>query len=143
KDVERGGAKAMDAKARLAREVVSQFHDAAAARQAEAGFERTFRKRELPRDVPERALSFRELLTSSPHFEEDGERYAKLPWLLAHLELAPSQSEAQRLIRQKAVEVDGEAVASPKLALRDGMVIRVGKHRFLRIVDADKHPQSS
>jgi len=136
KDVERGGAKAMDAKARLAREIVSQFHDGDAARQAEAGFERTFRKRELPRDVPERALSFRELLTSSPHFEEDGERYAKLPWLLAYLELAPSQSEAQRLIRQKAVEVDGEAVASPKLALRDGMVIRVGKHRFLRIVDA-------
>jgi hypothetical protein len=31
-------------------------------------------------------------------------------------------------------------VTSPGLALRDGMVIRVGKHRFLRIVDADKRP---
>jgi tyrosyl-tRNA synthetase len=140
KDVEQGGAKAMDAKMRLAHEVVSQFHGWDAAEEANAAFVRTFRERELPRDVTERALSFRELLASSPHFEEDGERFTRLPWLLAHLEMAPSQSEAQRLIRQNAVEVDGETVTSPRLSLRDGMVIRVGKHRFLRIVDADKHP---
>ncbi len=135
--VHAGGASARDQKMRLAREIVSQFHGAAAAKQAEAEFARTFRERQLPEALPEKSISFEEVLSNAPHFEEDGERYSKLPWLLAHLELASSQSEAQRLLRQRAVEIDGEVVESPKLALRHGMVIRVGKHRFLRIFNAD------
>src|SRR3989304_10634304 len=61
KDIEDGGAKAMDARARLAREVVSQFHGADAAEEANAGFDRTFRKRELPADVPAAELPFQEI----------------------------------------------------------------------------------
>jgi hypothetical protein len=34
--------------------------------------------------------------------------------------------------------VDGQVAKNNFVRLRDGMVIRVGKHRFLRIVDADK-----
>ncbi len=54
--------------------------------------------------------------------------------------LATSLSEARRLIKQGAVEINGHKIASNLNPLEPGMVIRVGKHRFLRIVDADKHP---
>lgn len=128
----------MEHKMRLAGELVVQFHGDAAARKAEGDFARKFRRRELPEELPEKEVSFAGLLAGGPTLEVDGERYIKLPWLLAHLDLAPSQSEAQRLIRQHAVEVDGRVVDSPKLPLHDGMVIRVGKHRFLRLRDTDR-----
>jgi len=121
-----------DAKMRLAREIVAQFHDADAAAEAEAFFVNTFSKRELPKDVPQRELSFSALSTDASN--GDGVR---LPWLLTELDLAPSTSEANRLIKQRAVEIDGEVVGGSRTTLRDGMVIRVGKHRFLRVVDAD------
>jgi tyrosyl-tRNA synthetase len=125
-----------DAKMRMAREIVAQFHGADAAQAAEDAFVRTFSKRELPvpEDVPERKLSFREALAAAPAGNGSGVR---LPWLLAHLDLAASVSEANRLVKQRAVEIDGEVVQEPNAALRDGMLIRVGKHRFLRVVDAD------
>jgi hypothetical protein len=39
------------------------------------------------------------------------------------------------------VEIDGEVVEGTRALLRDGMVIRVGKHRFLQVVDADGRPR--
>jgi hypothetical protein len=48
-------------------------------------------------------------------------------------------SEARRLIKSGAVEVDGVGVhTSDDFALIDGLTFRVGKHRFLRIVDSDR-----
>jgi ribosomal protein S4 len=57
-------------------------------------------------------------------------------------ELGMSMAEARRLLDQGAVEVDGQKVSKRAIKLRVGSVIRVGKHRFLRIVDADKPPPS-
>ena len=125
KDVERGGTKAMDAKARLAREVVSQFHGADAAEEANAAFERTFRKREVPVEAIEVPLS-------------DGQM--TILRILTEARAVSSVNEARRLIRQGGVDIDGEVVTSPAALVSAGSVIRVGKHRFLRIVDADKHP---
>jgi tyrosyl-tRNA synthetase len=122
-----------DAKMRLAHEIVTQFHSLTAAGEAEEQFVRTFSKRELPDDLPEAALSFASALTEAP--AEDGA--VRLPWLLTRLNLAVSMSEANRLIRQRAVEVDGQITDSPVAVLRDGMVIRVGKHRFLRVLNSD------
>jgi len=138
KDVERGGAKAMGAKARLAREVVSQFHDGDAARQAEAGFERTFRKRELPTEAVEVPLSELPKAARSASAADAGIEFYDIGSAIHHYGLAPSVSEARRLIKQGAVEINGEKVVSSLNPLEPGMVIRVGKHRFLRIVDADK-----
>jgi tyrosyl-tRNA synthetase len=128
----------MEHKMRLAREIVSQFHSEAEAREAEAVFVKTFRRRELPAELPERAISFAEVLKGGHTIERDGSTLVKVPWLLVQLELAPSQSEANRLLKQRAVEIDGAVVEGPALELRDGMVIRVGKHRFLRVLDADR-----
>jgi tyrosyl-tRNA synthetase len=117
-----------DAKMRLAREIVTQFHGAEEAAGAEEGFVRTFSKRELPEEVAEKALSFRGLAANG------GVRLARL---LTELELTPSASEAHRLIKQRAVEIDGEVVQDQVTEVRDGMLIRVGKHRFVRVRDAD------
>ncbi|MEX0800669.1 MAG: tyrosine--tRNA ligase [Dehalococcoidia bacterium] len=51
--------------------------------------------------------------------------------------LRRSRLEAKRLIRQKGVDVDGQTVGGEFVFVSPGSVIRVGKHRFLRIVDAD------
>jgi ribosomal protein S4 len=51
-------------------------------------------------------------------------------------------SEARRLVKQGAVEVDGNRAETEAADLKSGSLIRVGKHRFLRIVDADKRPKS-
>jgi tyrosyl-tRNA synthetase len=132
--VEKHTANPMDAKKRLAREIVAQFHDANAAAEAESYFERTFSRGELPDDVPEQRLSFIQVLAEDP---ADVDGRVRLPWLLARLDLASSTSEANRLIKQRAVEVDGEVTQEPRLELRDGMIFRVGKHRFLRLLNTD------
>jgi tyrosyl-tRNA synthetase len=49
-----------------------------------------------------------------------------------------SKSEGRRLLRQGAIDVDGEPITSFDVELKVGSQIRVGKHQFLRIVDTDK-----
>jgi tyrosyl-tRNA synthetase len=121
----------MDFKMRLAHEIVAQFHGAEAARAAEEHFTKVFRKRELPEEVQEIIIP-RALLQA-------GEVAPNLfPSLLKELGVVPSASQARRLISQGAVEIDGQKVTlDSAISLRVGMIIRVGKHRFLRIVDAD------
>jgi tyrosyl-tRNA synthetase len=118
----------MEPKRRLAHEIVTQFHDAAAADEAAAFFETAFSKGELPADVPEARVSFSEVAPGGD---------AQLRSLLVHLGLASSGAEANRLIKGGAVEIDGHVVAEAKAPLRGGMVIRVGKHRFIRLLNAD------
>jgi tyrosyl-tRNA synthetase len=122
----------MELKMRLAREIVGQFWGSAAARDAGERFTKVFRKREQPEDVQELVLPEATL--------QQGEIAANLfPSLLKDLGIVPSTSEARRLISQGAVEIDGQRVAlEGTVALRVGSVIRVGRHRFLRIVEADK-----
>jgi tyrosyl-tRNA synthetase len=126
--VEKRTANPMDAKKHLAHEIVTQFHDAGAADEAADFFETAFSKRETPADLPEKRISFSEVVP-------DGEISVRN--LLVLLGLAESGSEANRLLKQGAVEVDGEVVREPKVVLGDGMVIRVGKHRFMRVLNAD------
>jgi tyrosyl-tRNA synthetase len=125
----------MELKMRLAREIVEQFHSAEAAREAEEQFTKVFRKRELPEEV-------QEITAPGPLLEaalKAGEIAPNLfPSLLKELGVVSSASQARRLISQRAVEIDGQKVTLDSvISLRGGMIIRVGKHRFLRIVDAD------
>ena len=115
----------MEVKKRVAREIVAQFHGEAVAQEAEREFERTFQQGELPEDVAEYPLSFAAEETT-----------ADLATLLAQAKVTASRSEARRLLAQGAIEVDGVRANSLRPPLRPGSIIRVGKHRFLRIVDA-------
>ncbi|MFN8176668.1 MAG: tyrosine--tRNA ligase [bacterium] len=112
-------------KSRLAEHLVSVYHGAQAAEGARAHFDRVVRRKEEPEDVAEqRVVAWAPTLW--------------LPRLLKECGLAPSTSEARRLIASGGVMVDGEKVTREETELpgTDGAAYRlkVGKRRFLRIV---------
>jgi tyrosyl-tRNA synthetase len=112
----------MDAKKALARQIVSDFHGAAAGREAEERWIRRFSERSLD-EAPEIALP-----------PTDGE--VPLARILVDRGLAASRKEAERLIGQGAVSLDGEKAGDPavRLALRPGqsLLVKVGKLKLER-----------
>ena len=122
RSVEEGGGNPRDAKVELARELVTRFHDAAAARTAHEGFVRRFRENALPEDLDETVLAV----------GEDGRAIANLA---VDAGLVPSTSEAHRMVRQGAVRIDGERVEDGRRALGPGTdcVLQVGKRRVARL----------
>ena len=107
-----------DAKVALAREITARFHGAAAAEAAQADFERRAQGG-LPDVVPEVAL------TGAP---------LGIGALLKQAGLAPSASEALRLVEQGGVRIDGQAVADRALKVAAGtFVVQVGKRKFARV----------
>ena len=110
----------MEAKMTLARDIVAIYHDAEAAARAEAHFKRVFRKGKLPEDMPTHELA-------APQNIVD---------LLAEVGLAPSKSQARRLVAQGGVRLDGEKVKSIEETVIPGeeAILQVGKRRFVRIV---------
>ncbi|HHC09422.1 MAG TPA: tyrosine--tRNA ligase [Actinobacteria bacterium] len=107
-------------KRELARRIVTRYHGAAAAQEAEEAFDRIFVAKDVPEEVPEHPLP-----PGDP---------VSLPALLVDAGLVASKSEARRLIAQGAVRIDGEKVAGEDLRRGDllGKVVKVGKRRFLR-----------
>ncbi len=114
-----------DVKMKLARKFVSMFHGERAAQEAEEHFKTVFQKREMPEDIPEEQLST-ELL-------QDGRIW--IVKLVVELGLCPSNGEARRMILQGAVKIDGNRVndVDDQIAVKDGMIVQVGKRRFARI----------
>jgi tyrosyl-tRNA synthetase len=112
-------------KARLAGHLVARFHGAEAAAAAAGHFDRVVRRKEEPEEIVE--------LRIAPWA---GSLW--LPRLLKECGLAPSTSEARRLIESGGVLVDGEKVtrADTELSGEPGRAyrLRVGKRRFLRVV---------
>jgi len=125
RDVTAGKVHPKRAKMDLARRIITDFHSAAEAEQAESAFEKQFSKKEVPDDIAEYRL-----------------KKNAQPILLSHLMvdagLAASKSEARRLIRQGAVQIDGERVPSDREIHPEasaGFVLKVGKRRFCRVVN--------
>ncbi len=116
------GANPRDVKFELAREIVERFHGRSAAENAAREFNARFRDGVLPRDMPELTL----------HAPAGG---LVITQLLKLADLAPSVSEANRLIEQGGVKVDGEKVSERALTLMKGRayVIQVGKRKAARI----------
>jgi len=124
----------MEIKKRLAREIVSDLHGAEASQEAERVFDarhRDARVYAVPATATVDALSPQSVPL------EQVERLGLLKTLLV-ARVVPSKSEGRRLLQQGAIDVDGQPITSFEVELRVGSEIRVGKHRFLRIVDADK-----
>ncbi len=140
--MEAGAVNPMDLKKRLARDIVTQFWGAPSAIQAERYFEQLFQRREVPDSVPTRRFT-REVATSGDvtyRFHADGEPDVAIPadtsaaGVLHMLGLASSRAEAKRLLSQGSTEVNGQQVVDV-LPIDDQSVIRVGKRRFLRLVE--------
>jgi tyrosyl-tRNA synthetase len=120
-----GGAEANAAKRAVASAVVVLYHGEEAAAGAEQAFDRQFRQREVPEEVPDAII---------PGDAIDGPE-VYLPRVLAELGLAKSGSEARRLIAQGGVRINGEAVTGENVEVADldGGVLQVGKRRFVRL----------
>ena len=107
-----------DAKVQLAREITTRFHGAAAAEAAVEDFHRRAAGG-VPDEIPEVALSGAPLAVGA---------------LLKQAGLAPSTSEAMRLIEQGGVRIDGTTVSDKGLKLGVGsIVVQVGKRKFARV----------
>lgn len=107
-----------EAKVLLAKEITARFHSAAAADAAEADFELRARGG-VPDDIPDLALTGAPLAIGS---------------LLKQANLAPSSSEALRLVEQGGVRIDGTTISDKALRLPAGVyVLQVGKRRFARV----------
>jgi tyrosyl-tRNA synthetase len=108
-------------KQELARRLVADYHGEAAAREAEAEFERVFGGGGLPDELPEIVLEGGRALSA----------------LLVEAALAPSKSEARRLVEQGAVSVDGERAGdsfAPLAPRPEPYTVKVGKRRFARLL---------
>ena len=113
-----GGRNPKDAKVMLAREITTRFHGAAAADGAEADFQLRARGG-IPDEIPDVALSGAPLGIGA---------------LLKQANLAPSTSEALRLVDGGGVRIDGSTVADRGLKLAAGSyVVQVGKRKFARV----------
>ncbi len=117
KSVESAKVHPMDAKMDLAATIVAGFHGESAAQRASEEFRRVYSGGELPLDMPEYS------------FNQKGN--PKLGWLIAQTPLVSSRSEAERLIRQGAVEWDEKRIADPAYVVdmnQKGVhILRVGK----------------
>jgi len=111
-----------DVKFQLAEEIISRFHDRAAAAQAQANFIARFQKGAMPDDMPEIVL-----------FAVNGK--LAIANLLKEAGLTASTSEAIRMLKAGAVKIDGAKVSDRGLEVQAGnrAVFQVGKRRFARV----------
>lgn len=110
-----------DIKFELAHELVSRFHDHAAADAAQEAFINRFAKGEVPEDLETVSLKAGDGIGIAHMLKEAG--------------LVDSTSEAFRMIKQGAVKIDGEKVDNKDLQLSAGFsgIVQVGKRRMIRI----------
>jgi tyrosyl-tRNA synthetase len=121
--VAEGQAHPMEVKIGLAQEIIAGFHGQAAATHAADEFRQVFQKRGAPSDVPEKIL-------------KPGVR--QLHALLTETGLSSSRSEAERLIKQGGVEINGARVEDVKhevnLTAGSEILLRAGKKKFLKLL---------
>lgn len=109
-----------DAKAFLARELVATYYGKEESFKVSQEFEKVFGKKEVPLEMPELEI---------------GENKIWIVELLILGKIAKNKSEANRLILQGGVEIDGETIKTPDLdlSLETEHILKVGKHRFLKV----------
>lgn len=120
----------MDIKKMLARDIVSQFHDESSARESELTFVRTVQQGSEPEDIKTLLMQF---ATNA----ENPNKSLTINFvdLITAEKLVNSKSEAKRLISQNAVSINGVVSNSETNVIQPNDIIRVGRRRFLKIVE--------
>lgn len=110
-----------EAKARLAKEIVTLCHGKLMAQIAEDEFNRVFRQKETPSKIPQIHLP---------------ETSLDILDLLVRTKMASSKSEAKRLILQKGVKIDGTVQDDWRetIEVKKGLLLQVGNRRFCKII---------
>lgn len=118
-----GATNPRDLKAELAREIVSMYHSKEEAESASEEFDRVFREKGLPDEVPKFELSW-------------DDRKIWIVRLLTETGMVPSASEARRLVSQGGVTVEGVKVedVDAEISLEQDLLLKVGKRRFLQVI---------
>ena len=125
------GSHPRDAKAALAAAIVRRYHGEQEAARAAEEFDRVFRERQLPDEVPQLVIAAADLEVGKV-------------WVVKLLKLAgcaSSNSEARRLVEQGGVSLGADAGSlkvigdrGAQVLVSDGMILKVGKRRFFRCV---------
>ena len=117
-----GGRNPRDIKVTFAQEIVTRFHDRAAAEKALADFEARFKQGALPDEIPEVTLKC-------------GPTGLSIAQVLKQAGLTPSTSEALRMIEQGGVKLNGDKISDKGLLFKPGepIVVQVGKRKFARV----------
>ena len=147
--IKSGAAHPMDIKMSLAQEIIAGFHGADAAAKAASEFQRIFRDREAPEEVPQitvkqqgsgRFISYQQHgdIMSTKILSVSSTGIEKWTRFLFELEQVSSTSEAERIIKQRGFEVDGKIVSDPSARIDlnhpVNYALRIGKKKFLHVV---------
>ena len=119
----------MQIKKALARAIVTEYHDALAARRAEEHFEKVVQRKEIPDEIPfisfsQAAVPLVDLISSCATI---------------------SKTEARRLVDQGAVKLDGVKLSDPARPIElgtDEKTLQVGKRRFFRVRHAAEREEA-
>lgn len=107
----------MEAKEDLAYEIVRFYHGEKNAKKAKENFQAVFQKKDIPEKINEISIN------SSK----------KLVDILIEEKIISSKAEFRRLIKSNGIIVDKETVTDPNLIIKESVVVRVGKLKFLKI----------
>ncbi|MBI2607329.1 MAG: tyrosine--tRNA ligase [Candidatus Doudnabacteria bacterium] len=107
-----------DVKIELAKEIVGMYHGKQAAVKAQKEWEKVFSNKEKPTSMPEMKVSTQNVID-----------------LLVETKLAPSKTEARRLVQQKAVKYNDEVIDEwdTMIDIQSGAILQVGKRKFVRL----------
>ena len=126
------------AKENLALEIVERYWGKDEALKAKEEFERVFKDRGMPDEIPETTIriepasAIHKMITETPRIQVV---LNWLPQVMKDTGLAKSTSEAIRLIRQGGVKLNGNTVTDTDLMLKQGQhLIQVGKRRFHKVI---------
>lgn len=112
----------MDLKHGLAHNIVSRIHGDVLATEASEQFRKVVQRKEMPDDMPAVSLALA------------GRQALKIFELLVEADLAPSKSEARRLVQQGGVTIQGAKATDPTALIAPGeFTVQVGKRRFARV----------
>jgi len=139
----------MELKKRLAREIVTQLYNQKVANEADLYFTKVVQGKEMPEEILEYRISFKDMRTVGGPVKVPGDEgitpvvysLAENPdisRLLVEIGLVESRSEANRLIGQGAVSIDGKKISGNIATVESGSIIKVGKRRFARVINTDQ-----
>ena len=114
-----------DIKRTLARKLVEMYHDKKAAIEAEQEFDRIFKDKGIPDEIPE-------------YKSDSNESEINIIDLVTEVNFAPSRGEARRLILQGGVTIDGTKITDPneKILLDGEKILKVGKRKFIKLLSS-------
>jgi len=136
----------MKLKKRLAREIITQLYSQQAASDAEEHFAKVFQKGGVPEEIKEYPFSFKEVaIPPADSVIESRKTGIKISgmddwdvsYMIVRTKLAKSRSEANRLIAQGAVSIDGKKISSNIATVKSGSIIKVGKRRWAKVINTD------